>query len=82
LYKEVRYHLKLEQMKRDLVAQYDYTAKKAFQAIDDWNYGYIDYSNLKKFLRSAGVVCTKSEVMSILRRFDMDGDGKVNYKEF
>lgn len=82
MYREVRYHLKFEHMKRALMNQYDYTAKKAFQAIDDWNYGYLDYSNLKKFLRSCGVVCTKHEIMSILRRFDMDGDGKVNFKEF
>jgi Ca2+-binding EF-hand superfamily protein len=29
-----------------------------------------------------GHVATKQELLAILRRFDMDGDAKINYKEF
>jgi len=29
-------------MKRTLENAYDFTVKKAFAAIDDWNYGYLD----------------------------------------
>jgi hypothetical protein len=46
-------------MKRELASAYDYTAKKAFYAVDDWNYGYLDASNLKRFLRKMGVVTSK-----------------------
>jgi len=42
LFKEVRLHLKADQMKRTLENQYDFTFKKAFAAIDDWNYSYLD----------------------------------------
>ena len=42
IYTEVRFKLKLDQMKRDLESQYDFTFKKAFAAIDDWNYGFLD----------------------------------------
>jgi len=29
-------------MKRNLENSYDFTFKKAFSAIDDWTYGYLD----------------------------------------
>lgn len=38
IYKEVRFQLKADQIKRNIENSYDYTMKKAFQAIDDWNY--------------------------------------------
>jgi Ca2+-binding EF-hand superfamily protein len=69
-------------MKRTLENSYDFTFRKAYSAIDDWNYNYIDQANLKRFLRSTGYIATKHELVSILRRFDMDGDAKINYKEF
>jgi Ca2+-binding EF-hand superfamily protein len=50
--------------------------------VDDWNYGYIDKANLKRFLRQMGYVSSKMEVVSIIRRFDTDGDAKVNLNEF
>jgi Ca2+-binding EF-hand superfamily protein len=58
---------------------YDFSFQKAFRAIDDWNYGYIDKSNLKRFLRGMGYVATKPELIAILRRFDMDGDAKISF---
>jgi Ca2+-binding EF-hand superfamily protein len=69
-------------MKRALESSYDFTFKKAFTAVDDWNYGYIDQSNLKRFLRKMGVVMSKHELVSVIRRFDLDGDSKINIKEF
>lgn len=50
--------------------------------MDDWNYGWVDKSNLKRFLRKLEHTATKSELIAILRRFDMDGDAKINFKEF
>ena len=41
----------VENFKRSLESSYDFTVQGAFKSIDDWNYGYIDKSNLKKFLR-------------------------------
>ena len=69
-------------MKRNLENAYDFNILKAFRAIDDWSYSYIDQSNLKRFLRNTGHVSTKQELIAILRRFDMDGDAKINFKEF
>jgi Ca2+-binding EF-hand superfamily protein len=69
-------------MKRHLENSYDYSQQKAFVAIDDWNYGWIDKSNLKRFLKITGHITTNSELIAILRRFDMDGDAKINFREF
>ena len=82
IFKEVRMHLKADLMKRALENSYDYSVQKAFRAIDDWTYNYIDSSNLKRFLRSMGHLSTKQELIAILRRFDMDGDAKINLAEF
>jgi len=82
LFKEVRLHLRADLMKRALENSYDYSVQKAFRAIDDWSYNYIDSSNLKRFLRSMGHIATKQELIAILRRFDMDGDAKINEAEF
>lgn len=78
----MRFHLKVDELKRSLESSYDFTFRKAFQAIDDWNYGYLDQSNLKKFLKSVGYVATKQELVGVLRRYDMDGDAKISMKEF
>lgn len=42
IFKEVRLQLKADQMKRTMENAYDFTFQKAFRAIDDWSYGYID----------------------------------------
>ena len=37
---------------------------------------------MKRFLRSMGFVASKNHLIAILRRFDMDGDAKIDMKEF
>lgn len=73
---------KADKMKRNIENAYDFSFKKAFSAIDDWNYGYCDQQNLKRFLRNMGHVSTKQELIAVLRRYDIDGDAKINFKEF
>ena len=82
IFKEVRFNLKADLMKRELENAYDYSIKKAFQVIDDWNYNYIDSANLKRFLKSMGHIAPKPQIMAIIRRFDMDGDAKIDLSEF
>ena len=73
LVREVKLHLKAENLKRNLESSYDYSLQTAFKCIDDWNYGYIDHTNLKRFLRNCGVLASKDQLVSIIRRFDTDG---------
>ena len=82
LVKEVKFHMKAENLKRILETSYDFTVQAAFNVIDDWHYKYIDEANLKRFLRSVGHVATRKQLIGIIRRIDTDGDAKINLEEF
>ena len=70
LVREVKFHLKLENLKRNFESSYDYSLQIAYKSIDDWNYGYIDHKNLRRFFRSMGHLASKEELISIIRRID------------
>lgn len=55
---------------------------KAYNSIDDWNYGYIDRKNLRQFLKKHGYFAKNQEVMAIIRRMDLDGDARLSKQEF
>ena len=59
-----------------------FCVQKAFEAIDDWKYGYIDRKNLKSFLRKHKYVASTAECMAIIRRLDLDADARVSREEF
>lgn len=60
--------------------QFDYS--KAFHSIDDWNYGFIDKKNLKSFLKKHGYIASNEDVISIIRRMDLDADARLSKGEF
>ncbi len=80
--KEMKYHLKIENMKYKLENEYDFPVSSAFKAVDDWNYKYIDEKNLRSFFRNTGYLPSKAELAAIIRRFDLDGDAKISKEEF
>jgi hypothetical protein len=93
IYAEVELHLTVETLKNRLLHTHDFTFEKAFKSIDDWSYGYIDAKNLKRFLVGMGYrhpLAKKDNnnfilnqfLMSILRRFDLNGDSKISFEEF
>jgi Ca2+-binding EF-hand superfamily protein len=72
-------HLKAEGLKRNLEGAYDFNPINAFKAVDD---SYIDEKNLRRFLRNVSYLASKQELVAIIRRFDTDGDAKINRDEF
>lgn len=50
--------------------------------MDDWNYGFIDKTNLKSFLRKQNYLASTAECMAIIRRLDLDADARLSKKEF
>ena len=69
-------------MKQELASRYDYSLERLFKDVDDINYGYVDSSNLKRFLIKCGIFHNEATLISILRRFDLDADAKLNLQEF
>ncbi len=56
--------------------------ERLFKDVDDINYNYVDSANLKRFLIKSGIFPNDALLISILRRFDLDADAKLNKKEF
>lgn len=80
--KEIALNRVTEELKQEMDATKSFCLKKAFAAIDDWEYGFIDKKNLKSFLRKHNYVASTAECMAIIRRLDLDADARLSKREF
>mmetsp|Transcript_32612 Transcript_32612/g.29476 ORF Transcript_32612/g.29476 Transcript_32612/m.29476 type:complete len:242 (+) Transcript_32612:41-766(+) len=80
--KEVNFTRKNELLKDDLQLRYDYSPLEAFRLIDEERLGYLDLDSLYIFLKRNKIMTSESDILSLLRRTDKDGDGKLSYAEF
>ena len=80
--KEIALNRVTEELKQEMDATKSFTVSKAFDAIDDWNYGYVDKKNLKSFLRKHNYIASTAECMAIIRRLDLDADARLSKQEF
>jgi len=71
---EIQFHLNLEQLRKELEGSYDFSTSRIFKAIDETRLGYINESSLRIFLKKMGHQPLKSELVDIIRRFDLNGD--------
>lgn len=53
-----------------------------FTAIDGMKHGYLDFEALKRFMGKYKKEILKQDINSILRRIDLDADGKISFSEF
>ncbi|KAJ3029887.1 UNVERIFIED_CONTAM: Calcium-binding component of the spindle pole body (SPB) half-bridge [Siphonaria sp. JEL0065] len=56
--------------------------KEAFELFDTDKDGALDYHELKVAMRALGFDVKKQEVLKILREFDKDGQGLIEYADF
>ena len=80
--KEIAFHRRTEKLKQELSMTSDFDCKSGFKAIDDWNYNYIDFSNLKRFLKSQFYIPTNKDLTAIIRRLDLNADSRLSFDEF
>ena len=80
--KEIALNRVTEELKQEMDATKNFCLNKAFVAIDDWEYGFIDKKNLKSFLRKHNYVASTAECMAIIRRLDLDADARLSKREF
>ena len=80
--KEVDLQRRLEALKRELEAQYDYSPFAAFRSVDRYNSGRVDSVNMGAFLRQNGHFASEMELLATVRRMDTDGDAVIVYSEW
>ncbi|KAI9332368.1 hypothetical protein BDR26DRAFT_869375 [Obelidium mucronatum] len=56
--------------------------KEAFELFDTDKDGCLDYHELKVAMRALGFDVKKAEVLKILREFDKDGQGLIEFQDF
>lgn len=82
LVQEIDFHIRLEQMKRELASVPGYNARRVFKAIDDRNRKAVSEQELRRFFKKVGHMPLKGELIAIMRRFDLDGDSCISFQEF
>lgn len=55
---------------------------EAFEALDRRSKGLLTVEDFRYFLLQAGVTPTERDMLSLMNRYDRDGDSKVTYSEF
>lgn len=79
---ELSLALTSEMLRQGLVSQFDFNLTTVYNQIDDVNLKWIDTTALKRFLSKCGVVSSQKLLISIIRRFDLEGNGRLNINEF
>jgi Ca2+-binding EF-hand superfamily protein len=82
LEKEVTLQRDLEYARRDLGMKHDWDMLAAFRTIDRLGLSYIDRGQLQDFLLRHSLSSYLEDVDAILRRLDVDADGRLSYTEF
>lgn len=80
--REIAFNRVTEELKQRIDSTKNFDGVKAFHAVDDWAYGYIDKTNLKSFLRKHGYLASTAEAIAIIRRMDLDADARLSKHEF
>ena len=69
-------------LKQDLASSYDFNTDSCYKNIDDCNFGFIDTSNLKRFLVKCCIYASDALLIAIIRRMDLDADARLSKREF
>ena len=80
--RELTYLQNLDYQKLNLRHRADFDPFLCFKAIDTFSAGRLDFDNLRAFFKSVNVFPRDDEIVALLRRFDRDDDGQINFEEF
>ena len=58
------------------------TLGEQFDQLDTKRDGYVDNENMMEFLKSIGHECSVEEAEQLVGHFDVDGDGRIERKDF
>ena len=80
--KEVSLSRKVELLKEELVSRYDFNLRTIHEIIAEAGEGRVDYDALYTFLQKNNISVIERDVVALLRRVDVDRDGRLSYSEF
>lgn len=72
----------MEIEKKLLEQQPDFNTVAVFSVIDVNNFGYLDFGNLKCFMKKFNKDVSKPEIHAIIRRASNDINYKIDFREF
>merc|ERR1712183_443936 len=82
LHSPLHQYLKSKTMAQTLTDDQKGEIKEAFNFFDKDQDGSIDITELNNVMKSLGKNPTDSELQSLMKGVDSDGDGMINYEEF
>lgn len=72
----------VERTLRDKVAKAAVNIRKSFRKADKDFSGYIDYDEFRIMLQEMGIYMTDVDLITLMRKYDGDGQGEISYAEF
>ena len=79
---EIAFHRECEKQKNILELDSNYSLSTGFNLITQSKSSFLDIDLLNEFLTMQKVYHTDEHLLAFIRRFDMDSDGKLSYKEY
>ena len=80
---EIEFHTEVEPLKHRMETHPNYSHKTAYKTLDPTNLGFIEVKTLDNFLKRNRVKgVTLEDNAAVIRRFDLDNDGKLRFEEF
>lgn len=80
---EVEMHIESEELKQRFESMMDYSPTAAYNCVDNSSLGFIDTKGIDNFFKR--LFCKAiilEDIMALIRRFDLDADGKLKPDEF
>lgn len=71
-----------ECLRSRIAKRHNFLLKEAFSYADVNKDGYVSSEDIRNMLAEHGFFATERELVSIMKKFDRDGDSKINYSEF
>ena len=79
----MEFHSEVEPLKQKMETNPNYSHKIAYKTLDPTNLGFIEVKTLDNFLKRNKVKgVTLEDNAAVIRRLDLDNDGKLRFEEF
>ena len=78
----IKSELEIEYAKRDLMRQEDFNAEDAFRLFEKEDSGVVTENDLIYGLKLLGIKPTKNQIKIIFDKYDLDGNGFIDYDDF